>query len=167
MAGRKFLEHKNVYIAPSKIHGRGIFAKRNFKRGERVMLLRGRLKHLKITSKEDSQMGPNWVGIKKNFWIDPISPILYLNHSCDNPNIGIKGKITFVALRDIKKGEEITIDYAITEDDTLWQFQCLCEAKNCRKVIRSIQYLPNRIYKRYLPYVPTYFKKVYNKANAH
>ena len=34
-----------------------------------------------------------------------------INHSCD-PSVGFSGAIALVALRDIKKGEPITLDYA-------------------------------------------------------
>ena len=33
--------------------------------------------------------------------------MLYSNHSCD-ANLGIRGEITFVAMRDIPAGEELT-----------------------------------------------------------
>lgn len=41
-----------------------------------------------------------------------------LNHLC-NPNVGVRGEITFVAMRDIKAGEELTTDYAMIDDDNL------------------------------------------------
>mgnify|MGYP001572637729 CR=1 FL=1 len=91
---------------------------------------------------------------------------MYLNHSCD-PNIGIKGRVTFVALKNIKKGEEVAFDYSTTEDDMLWHlpFKCMCVSKNCRSKIRSIQFLPHKIFKAYLPYIPNYFQGVYTRYN--
>jgi len=35
--------------------------------------------------------------------------MLYLNHSC-NANLGMRGEITFVAMRDIRSSEEFTHD---------------------------------------------------------
>ena len=37
------------------------------------------------------------------------------NHSCD-ANLGMRGEITFVAMRDIRAGEELTHDWATTDD---------------------------------------------------
>ena len=56
------------------------------------------------------------------------------NHSCD-PNCDtdiIKGKIYIMALRDIKKGEEITYDYGFEFDkDDYKDHVCKCGSKNC------------------------------------
>ncbi len=62
----------------------------------------------------------------------------YFNHSC-NPNAGYKGQIFLVAMRDIKKNEEITFDYAMvlhkSKKRKLYEMKCLCGSKNCRKLI--------------------------------
>jgi uncharacterized protein len=42
--------------------------------------------------------------------------MIWSNHSCD-PNIGVRGQIVFVAVRDIEAGEELTHDWAMTDDD--------------------------------------------------
>ncbi|MDB5264591.1 MAG: protein-lysine N-methyltransferase [Parcubacteria group bacterium] len=154
---------RNIYVKESSIEGRGIFASRNFKRGEIIFILKGKLKKWHVKDKSTAQEGPNWVGVGKDTWIDPAYPFLYMNHSC-NPNMGIKGRVTFVALRNIKKGEEVTIDYSITEETLLWEMEN-GEKKSVpgfRPVVRSIQHIPLATYKKYLPYVPTYFQRVYN-----
>ena len=61
-------------------------------------------------------------------------PARYVNHSF-NPNIAEKERIAY-ALRDIKKGEEITIDY----DNIAYfekPFKCHCSSKNCRRFARG------------------------------
>ena len=85
----------------------------------------------------------------------------FLNHSCE-PVAGMKG-LTLIALRDIKEGDEITIDYSIQEGDHLWEMKCDCKSNNCRCTVRSVQFLPEKTFKKYLPYIPAYFKKVYEK----
>jgi len=65
----------------------------------------------------------------------------YMNHSC-RANSGGNGKDAFTirALRDIRKGEEITYNY--TEDfsgetrHAFRKFQCRCEEKQCKTIIR-------------------------------
>ena len=66
-------------------------------------------------------------------------------------------------MKKIMKGEEIAIDYSITEDDPYWRMQCSCKNRNCRKTIRSIRDLDKRILKKYGPYIPDFGKK-YLKA---
>src|SRR3989344_4818679 len=155
---------KNVYIVESSIEGKGVFAKKDFKKGDVVFIFKGRMIKWLVKNKKTSITGPNWVGVGHSLWIDPAYPYMYLNHSCDQ-NIGIKGKVTFVALRDVKRGEEVIFDYSTTEDDVLWNlpFKCKCRSKDCRSNIKSVQFLPLKIYNAYLPYIPKYFQWVYNK----
>lgn len=59
----------------------------------------------------------------------------FINHSC-NPNtfsaVNIrKGRIFYYALRDIKPGEELTIDYNISSGED--QLLCNCQSEQCRK----------------------------------
>jgi SET domain-containing protein len=58
-----------------------------------------------------------------------------LSHSCD-PNAYFKdNERSLYALKDIKKGNEITIDYERTESIISAPFVCLCGSPNCRRVI--------------------------------
>lgn len=154
---------KDLYVASSGIEGKGVFTKKAFKRGQTVLLLKGDLIHFVVKSPKDSSVGPNWVGVGKNQWIDVQDGLVrYINHSC-NPNMGIKGRVTFVALRDIKKGEEITFDYSISEEDVHWRMKNFESTKvpGYRPIIGPVQSLPLKTYKKYLPYVPKYFQRVY------
>ncbi|HVS81962.1 MAG TPA: SET domain-containing protein [Pyrinomonadaceae bacterium] len=63
----------------------------------------------------------------------------YINHSCE-PNAYMKticGHVLFFALRDIRPGEEITVDY----EDTLHpdSKRCRCGVKSCRGTINNSQ----------------------------
>lgn len=154
----------------------GVFAGEDMQPGDIIQPIKGEARFLTVTNKEESLSYPNWIGIGENKWIDPDYPNQYLNHSC-NPNAGVRGQITIddnqtakgqyeiVALKNIKEGEEITIDYSIIEGDDLWEMECRCGAKNCRKVIRSVHTIPPQQFKKYLPYVPDYFQKLYRERN--
>lgn len=163
---------RKIYVAKSNIHGLGVFAKKDLKKGEVVFILKGNLKEWEVHDSESSATGPNWIGIDRGLWIDPRYPANFLNHSC-NPTMGIKGKLSFVALKNIKKDVELTFDYSITEDDLLWHITNTNSQKKqprFRKIIKSVQYLPYDVYRSYLPYVPKHFQKVYNeyhKLNTH
>jgi D-alanine-D-alanine ligase-like ATP-grasp enzyme len=52
------------------------------------------------------------------------------NHSCD-PNTAFEG-LNLVALRDIRRGEELTLDYGTLCDETMMPFECRCGSLNCR-----------------------------------
>ena len=65
-----------------------------------------------------------------------------INHSCD-PNCEVYGtglKVWVYAIRDIKKGEELTYDYGFSFDEDYKDFPCKCKSKNCVKyIVRSSQ----------------------------
>ncbi len=153
---------KKIFSSKSSIDKSGIFAGENFKKGEFVVKLTGKYIKWKYNEKTDRQKCANWFGIKKDHWIDPDFPLSQINHSCD-PNIGIKGRIMFYALRDIGKGEELTFDYSTAEEESDWQMKCKCKSKKCRKFVTSIMFLPDKVFRSYLPFIPTYFKKLYFK----
>lgn len=150
-----------VYVDKSKYHGNGIFANKDFKKGEVVFIMKGKILKYHPKNKKECMLYPNAVGIERDTWIDPIEPFVYTNHSCD-PNMATKGKVTFVAIKNIKKGDELNFDYSISED-SLWDMKCNCKTKKCRKIIKSIRHLPEKTFNYYLPYIPTYFKKLYKK----
>lgn len=144
----------------SLIHGNGIFSTQEIKRGEVVCIIKGK-KFFKINKNlKDVFANPDWVGFKMNNWVDPAVPFKYLNHSC-SPTSAIRGKVTLVALRNIRKGEEITIDYSIIEADDRWHMKCHCGSKNCRGMIKSIQWLPENVYHSYHPYISKDFQRLW------
>jgi SET domain-containing protein len=152
-----------IHIQKSSMHGKGIFATKDIAKGEVVFIIKGKKIKFLIDSKEQAEKaGMNWVGYSRNQWIDPIEHCVYFNHSCD-PNSAIKGRLTFVAVRDIKKGEEITFDYSLNESDIFWRMKCRCGSKNCRKQIRSIQYLPSSLVKKRWQMIPKYFQDIYER----
>ncbi len=63
-----------------------------------------------------------------------ISIAWHMNHSCD-PNIGFDKSYNFVAMRNIKKGEELVWDYCYDETNPKFKLNCLCNTKKCRKRI--------------------------------
>lgn len=155
---------KHIYVATSKIHGLGLRAGENIKKGEIIRPITGEIKFFVPKNKKDSLSNPNWIGVDINTWIDPDEPYKFINHSCD-PNSGIRGKTDVVAIKDIAEGEEITIDYSTIECDERWEMECNCGSKKCRKKIRSIQFLPRKVFESYLPYINTVFQKVYLNKN--
>lgn len=130
--------------------GLGVFANKEFKRGEYVMTLSGQL----ITEAEslmDKFIDDHSVQVGHNLYLGPGNQMDdYLNHSCD-PNAGIKrdssGSIILKAIKHIYKDEEITFDYSTTIEDG-WTLQCGCGTKRCRKLVVRWSALPENV-KRY------------------
>lgn len=66
----------------------------------------------------------------------------FINHSCE-PTCGMQGNAVLVTLRDIRPGEAITYDYAMSDGSDYDEFECLCGSTRCRgKVSGSDWMLP-------------------------
>ncbi len=119
------LPHDNVYtrLGVSKIHGVGVFAICNIPKGtnifgndecEMVWIDEDDIGNIDSELKrlyDDFCVIKNGkYGCPKNF--NMLTVGWYLNESKDNPNVLCTGDYDFIALRNIKKGEEITIDYS-------------------------------------------------------
>lgn len=149
-----------IHIGKSKTHGWGVFASRDIKIGELLFIMRGKkVSFLIDNQKKADAIDYDIVGLGKNIWLNPRSYVAYINHSC-KPNAGIRGKIKVVALCDIKKDEEVTMDYSLSESDIFWGFKCSCGVKTCRKSVKSIQFIPKQVLRERQLYIPDYFKKI-------
>ena len=73
--------------------------------------------------------------------------MLYTNHSCD-PNLAIQGQIALVAMRDIAADEELTIDWATTDDGD-HQMACRCGSPRCRGTITGKDWMKPELQERY------------------
>lgn len=126
-------------VRPSPIHGQGLFCSQAIARGEIIAIKGGAIIPAKQWQTEFTHLQDAEIQIDENFFIGPTTresrsgSMLYMNHSCD-PNSGVAGQIIFVAMRDIEVNEEITHDWATT-DDLQYQIKCNCASPHCRGVI--------------------------------
>jgi hypothetical protein len=151
---------KKLSVQQSKIEGKGIHVDEFVKKHEHIAYIQGTLKEKISTSKADALSIPLWYGVSDILWIDPGTTIWrYFNHSCE-PNCAIVGTKKVIALKNIKKGTELTFDYSMTDGDLLWCMSCICQAKTCRKQIRSIQLIPQKTFEWHMPFIPSYFQKL-------
>lgn len=67
----------------------------------------------------------------------------YFNHSCD-ANVAYDEKYNFVAARNIKRDEELFLDYGRMFTDPKYKLNCACGAANCRGQVTGADWLePN------------------------
>lgn len=142
--------HKKVFLREF-----GVFTTEKIKKGEKVIVFGGyvmtsiqfdslskELKHFPF------QIDDNlYFGLSKSSEIEEAD---YLNHSCD-PNCGFSGEIIVTAMRDIEKGEQITIDYAMcsSNEKSLGMKDCSCGSDFCRKKIKANDWKIKDLQKRY------------------
>lgn len=144
---------KKYFVGKSAIDGKGLILNRNVKKDEVILIFKGK----EVIYKGGTwRQGPNWLQIGYVRWIDPGQNLWkHLNHSC-NPTAGIRGKNTIVAIRNLKKGKEVTIDYALNETYPLWHMKCKCGSLNCRKVVKPYQDLSQQRKKKFARYTSKY-----------
>jgi uncharacterized protein len=126
-------------VRPSKISGRGLFAKERIRRDEIVCVKSGHLiGKAEFEQYKDVINGAD-LQISDNLFLAPLNNMefedvmMFLNHSCA-PNVGISGQIVFVAMRDIAAEEELTLDYATIDHDSDPMI-CSCGAPECRQLV--------------------------------
>lgn len=124
----------DIIVKNSKIEGKGVFAGREFKKGEVVIKwdISKQLKPKEIQKIPENEK--KYIAKLKGKYIFMLPPARYVNHSCDS-NTYAKN-FCDIAKRKIKKGEEITSDYSATMDKGE-SMLCKCGDKNCKKVIKK------------------------------
>ena len=151
-------------VRESKIHGRGLFATADIAKDEVVAVKGGHIISRKqLREKVTPRLGPVEIQIGKDRFIAPVTEderegsMLYSNHSCD-ANLGMRGEITFVAARDIRASEELTHDWATTDDDD-YSIACKCGSPKCRKILTGKDWQRPELQKRYAGYFSAYLAR--------
>jgi len=151
-------------VRESKIHGRGLFATADIAKDEVVAVKGGHIISCKqLREKVTPQLGPVEIQIGEDLFIAPVTEderegsMLYSNHSCD-ANIGMRGEITFVAMRDIRAREELTHDWATTDDDD-YSIACKCGSPKCREILSGKDWQRPELQQRYAGYFSAYLAR--------
>ena len=119
--------------------GRGLYATKNIKAGTRIIDYIGNIitkKQTESSNKFDNAKPIYLFNLNSRYDLDgdfEYNTARLINHSC-NPNCEVTGKglkLWIFALRDIKKGEELSYDYGFGFDEDFKQFPCKCGANNC------------------------------------
>ena len=126
-------------IKKSNIDNRGVYAAKNIKAGKIIIYYKGKLITKKETEKNpkyDNDKAIYLFNLNSRYDLDgdfEYNDARLINHTC-NPNCEVAGKglkLWIFALRDIKKGEELSYDYGFGFDENYKDFICKCGAKNC------------------------------------
>jgi len=136
-----------VEVRNSPIHGRGVYALKPIKKGQRVLEYLGdRISHAEADrryAEKGDDDGHTFLFIVDNRTVIDAgiggNAARFINHNC-NPNCEtvIEGRRVFIeSVRNIKTGDELGYDYQLTwestdDPDELALYDCRCGAKNCR-----------------------------------
>lgn len=156
---------KKVEVKSSKIQGQGVYSTVDIKKGDIVLEIDDShsVEDTSKLTKRQHEFDCDYLANGKVVLMQP--PEKYINHSCD-PTTYVKttGDTRKVfAMRDIKKGEEITYDCSINGYNE-GTFICRCGSNKCRGVYQGNFFkLPREIQLRYLPYLEDWFVKEHQK----
>lgn len=163
---KKLLGQKNT-----EKYGGGVFARKNISEGTLLMVFGG---YVMSRQDEDSlpaeikdiaiQVEENLVlGIKKP---NEKSETDFVNHSCE-PNSVLRGQISLIAFRKIKKGEEITFDYGTVlyraKNAPKYELSCCCGSKTCRGKITQNDWKNPTLQKKYKGCFSSFLQDKINK----
>lgn len=129
-------------IRTSRIHRYGVYA------GERIPANRKVIEYTGLRLNRRQAKERDHGHLTYLFAVDPYwtldgavggSGAEIINHSCD-PNLisrVMKGHILYMSLREIERGEELTVDYNFSMNTG--RSTCACGSKTCRGIIQKRQ----------------------------
>lgn len=154
-AASKPARKPKIIVRTSRIHGRGVYAGRRLKKGERIIEYKGEV----ISWREADRRPPSDPDDPNHtffFALDDGKRVIdanvngnaarWINHSCA-PNCETEeddGHVWIEALRDIRAGEELSYDYGLIIDERITptlkkQYQCRCGASDCRGTMLALR----------------------------
>lgn len=150
--------YKNVQIGTAPKYGkraRAVFADEDISAGEVIAVFSGDIISFdecieRIRTGKEEQADSLQVGFELDMDLDRLSNSF--NHSCD-PNAGHRKISELIAIRDIRRGDEITYDYSATIGPNVtsgvWTMECSCGTKKCRKIISNVLSIPKKQLEKY------------------
>jgi|SRR3989344_1506761 len=155
-------------IRKSSIDKNGRFAKNTISKGEIIAIRSGQIINGKELKENKNVISDSEHQISDDFYLASLTKkdfdnvMCFINHSCD-PNVGILGNVIVVAIRDIKVGEELCLDYAMVFSHNK-KIECRCGSKICRKVITGKDWMRKELQEKYGEYFSSYLlQKIRNQ----
>lgn len=144
--------NSKIIIRQSPIEGLGMFAKADIKRGDKILVWGGDYTNKKGAESARKRGWPSMQWDDDLFSFDSGEDLdeHIINHSCD-PNAWMTDAYTLSARRDIKKGDEITIDYALfmSDENYIADWACHCGSPACRGRVTGKDWRNPELQERY------------------
>jgi uncharacterized protein len=141
--------------------GKAVFARELIEPGQVVAVWSGRLVSAEELDDLPEDIRRHTVQVEERLYLASLTPDElpdYINHACD-PNSGLDGQITIVAMRTIHPGEEVTIDYAMCDGSPYDEFDCACGSARCRSRVTGNDWRDHVLWKRYAGHFSPYLQR--------
>lgn len=145
-----------IEVRQSPIAGRGVFAIADIAKDEVGAVKAGHLVTAQQLADITPLVGDLALQIQDDLYVSPSTPeeieamSIFINHSCAL-NVGFEGDVTYVAIREIRAGEELFHDYAMARSDR-YSLNCLCGSALCRGEITGNDWKRPDLQERYGEY---------------
>ena len=156
----KTFRSPKIEVRNDTLAGRGVVAICGISKDEIVAIKAGKIITGEEIKKATIDAGDLALQIDDDFYIAPTVPeeiedmSVFINHSCD-PNVGFRGQVVYVAMRDIKAGEELFHDYSMERSDD-YALDCFCGSEFCRGRVTGEDWKIPELQKRYGEYFSIY-----------
>ena len=141
---------RRIQVSKSGVHGKGVFARKDFSKGETIIEYVGEI----ISAQEAEDRHPHdpndpnhtfYFQIDKDRVIDALhggNSARWINHCC-TPNckpVVNEGRVFIKDKKNIAAGEELNYDYGLIIDEPITkkliaQYPCWCGSPKCRKTL--------------------------------
>lgn len=140
--------------------GMGVYAHTFVEKGELLMVWGGVIMTLEALRRLPLQQQQHSVQVEEGLYLASVvtGDADYINHSCE-PNAGLAGQISVVALRDIEPGEEICFDYAMSDGSPYDEFECQCGSPRCRGRVTGNDWMLPELQTRYAGHFSPYLQR--------
>ncbi len=159
-----------IEVRDDTLAGRGVVACADIGRDEIVAIKAGHVVTRAEIDAVTAVAGDYALQIEDDFYISPRAPdevldmSVMINHSCD-PNVGFRGNVIYVAMRDIAAGEELSHDYAMERSDD-YTLDCHCGSKLCRGKVTGDDWKLPALQRRYGDYFSIYLRRKFQEAES-
>ena len=159
-----------IRVTDDTLAGRGVVAIEPIARDEIVAIKAGNIITRDELEQATQQAGDLALQIDDAFYIAPRnldeaeSMSVFINHSCD-PNVGFRGQVVYVAIRDIAVGEELCHDYSMERSDDYY-LDCRCGSPLCRGKVTGDDWKLPELQQRYGHYFSIYIRNKFEKEGA-
>ncbi len=157
-----------IELRQDTLAGRGVVATADIGRDEIVAIKAGHIITRNEIEQATAAAGDMALQIDEDFYLAPRTAdevdamSVFINHSCD-PNVGFRGQVVYVAMRDIKAGEELCHDYSMERSDD-YALDCHCGSALCRGKVTGQDWKLPELQQRYGDYFSIYIRNKFQRG---
>jgi hypothetical protein len=161
-------KHNPSYLSPKlelrgcqNKGGSGLFAREPLEKDEVLAVWGGVIIPSSRLSVYSEYAQTHGLQVEDDLFLLPLTeddPSDCFNHSC-NPNAGLLGQVTLVAMCSIEPGEEVCFDYAMSDSNPYDEFECGCSTPICRGRVTAEDWKRKDLQMRYEGYFSSYLQR--------